>query len=635
MTEAEDRARTDHIRDSVEAWFTGFGYWRDEESRESRRGPPNIYQRRVFEHVRRCMEAGIPCRMVGLKYRRAGSSTCGNATLHHCGMNHEWRMAVIGTDYKASANMLDILSHFAEKDDFPGWKPSITKSGEVTVTPEQWGEGGILERSIATKLEYQHGSSVELYTSKNPESARSAGLNAYLATEVGRWATGGEQDAGDTLTAMRNTLPKKGFHVAFEESTANGAAGAFYETCRGARWPEYATWWKQWETVWPLEESNFGRDLQFVFIFAGWHEDERHVEHNLTPAMEAELRATLDADEKQLIARYGQDGPQGQRLGSEVNATVWQQLAWRRGIIKNVCVKGGKDEFSIEYPASPDEAFKASGSPALDREGLSVIEAMARNKGEPYLARYGTMAQQSNGTVSFDGCEREQCTVYRWEEPIIPLTPKDRGGKYVVSCDPMSGADTVTGGNEKDRHSVFVLRDAYVDHRGEYHAVKVVARLRPPCEWATAVLTRQLHLLSLYYGGATITVEANIGAPILVALEEAGANCYYREIWDDPAQKTVRKLGYMSTEPTKRILLDKLQMYVHQQLLDLRCLHAVGELLTYVIDAKGKAKAGGSNHDDDCVSLSLALVTLPHAHEYPAPRSIRRDDPNVRQWRLG
>ncbi len=244
------------------------------------------------------------------------------------------------------------------------------------------------------------------------------------------------------------------------------------------------------------------------------------------------------------------------------------------------------------------------------------------------------MVEQSNGAATWQGCEREQCKFVRWEEPIAPVTRLDRGGKYVVACDPMSGADVVTGDGEKDRHAVFVLRDAYTDNRGQYFPVKVVARIKPPCEWSTAVLTKELHLLSVYYGGATIIVEANIGAPILVSLEQDySANVYYREIWDDPAQKTVRKLGFMSTEPTKRILLDKLQMYVHQQLLELRCPHAVGEMLTYVINAKGKAAAGGAAHDDDCVGISLGLVALPAAHEYPAPATVRRIDPNEREWR--
>lgn len=1001
------------VRDDPLKWFQGWGWWKDEITKESSRGPANIYQRRVMAHIKWCMERDLPCRIAGLKYRRAGSSTVGNGGgLHFCGMQHKWRMAVIGTDYKAATNMLEMVEHFAKHDDFPGWSPNVTKGGEITITAQQWSKedgNGVLDRSIATRLEYAHGASVELFTAENPESARSAGLNAYLAcvpgdtlvivndgrmrkiedvrpgdrvltdsgaaaivrgiegkpnskgalvritpwlsqsvsftwdhkiptqrgmvqacdvkagdevsmplrdiregltpplvirattrkqgggkprrtagmeipktretgfffgyylaeghakrsagrftevsftrhrsearysdravaavreycegvrtlqregcltdtvhlngagmasivaehfgavdekhipdwvfeagrefcdglldgylsgdgsktlatsahgrfnrvvavtvhgsiatqirdiaaslgfgwgamkrkaagrrhgrncketwrtewngnsarrlaqlvggewvenirrhsgdvprwriaggkvwmkvrkvdvdespkvwdlevdhpdhtfrtawfavgnTEVGRWQNGGEKDAGDTLTAMRNALPKTGFHFAMEESTAKGAQGAFYETCRRARWPDYAQWPEQWKVSWPLDEAQFGKDIQFVFIFAAWFEDDRHWDRKLTPAMETFLRENLDEDEKALIARYGQDGPKGQRLGNEVNATVWEQLAWRRGIIATVCTKGGKDEFAVEYPSSPDEAFRASGDPALDREGLMALEAMARDKSERNQPSYGQLTRQDNGKVSWDGCAASQATVIRWEEPIIPVSMHDRGGKYVIGCDPMSGADNVTGNGEKDRHAVFVVRDAYTDHRGEFHFVKIVARIKPPCEWESAVLTRQMYLLSVYYGGATIVVEANIGAAILTSLEENyRANVYYRQQFDHPSQKTIPKLGWMSSEPTKRILLDTLQRYVREQMFEMLCLHAVGEMLTYVIDAKGKASAAGSAHDDDCVGVALALACIAFAHEYPAPQPVRRDDPNAREWR--
>lgn len=641
MTEEDEEmmALVEEVRDDPLLWFESHGWWKDEISKESSRGPANIYQRRVLAHLRWCMDLDLPCRIAGLKYRRAGSSTIGNAGLHFCGMQHKWRMAVIGTDYKASTNMLEMVEHFAAHDDFPGWSVNVTKGGEITVSAEQWskdGDSGILERSIATRIDYAHGASVELFTAENPKSARSSGLNAFLATEVGHWPNGGEQDAGDTLTAMRNALPKTGFHFSMEESTAKGAAGAFYNTCRSARWPSYATWSKQWETTWPLEESQFGADLQPVFIFAAWWEDDRHWDRKMTPEMEEFLKANLDSDEKQLIARYQQDGPNGPRLGAEVSGTVWQQLAWRRGIIKNVCTKGGKDEFAVEYPSSPDEAFRASGHPALDREGLMVLEAMCRDTGEHARCFYGQLSIQQNGAANWSPCDKDQATIYRWEEPIIPVTQHDRGGKYLVSVDSMSGAEDVTSGNgEKDRHSVTVWRDAYTDHRGAFRPVKMVARIRPPCEWESEVLARQIYALSVYYGGATIAVEASSsGVAILKTLsQDYNANVWQREELDLVTQRTLKKLGWMQSEPARRVLIATLQKYVREQMFECRCPHMVGELLTLIINAKGKAVAGGSNHDDDAIGAGLALELIHAAHEYPSPRPVRRVDRNALEWR--
>ena len=258
------------IREDPKAWFERFGRFSDEQTRMPMGGPPNVLQRRMFEHYRRCSKERKPCRMVVLKYRRAGSSTGSEALVYMHAHNYHARMGIIGTDYKASANMLDMLVFFGKHDDFPGWsgRPHTAEQRKIPwqeffaadiVDYPSWEDR--VDKIIATKIAWSHGSSVELYTATNPESARSAGLNGFHATEVGRWPSGGQCDAVETLTSMRNTLPKAGFHLAIEESTANGAQGAFHDTCRNARWPEYADWPELHRSCWPLAESEYGREL--------------------------------------------------------------------------------------------------------------------------------------------------------------------------------------------------------------------------------------------------------------------------------------------------------------------------------------------------------------------------------------
>ena len=312
------------IRRDPLLWFQGFGRFCDEHTRKPVRGKAEVLQRRMFDHYRRCQAAKIPCRMVVVKYRRAGSSTAASCLSYNHVMNHNARFGVIGFDYKASSNMLEMVKFFGENDDFPGWQADFDETLETV----EWDD--VTTKQIATRLVFSHGSQVDLYTAKNPKSARSAGLQGYHATENAHWPHGGVQDAGETLTAMRNTLPKKGFHFCVEESTAQGAQGAFYETCRTARWPEYAKWADQWKTSWPLTEVEFGKDLQFVFIFAAWFEDTRNF-MPITADQEQKLRTNLDPDEQELIKLYGNEGPTGLRLGEEVACTVWEQLAWRRG----------------------------------------------------------------------------------------------------------------------------------------------------------------------------------------------------------------------------------------------------------------------------------------------------------------
>lgn len=619
------------MRKDPRIWFTGFGRYRDEQTRQPIRGKPNILQRRVFEHYRRCQEEGKPARLCVLKYRRAGSSTAGNALIYLHAQNHNARLGVIGTDYKASDNMLQMVKFYGEHDDFPGWSVAIEEKGRKKIAPEDYYGDSFdvvpfderTNKIIATKLVWKHGSSVELYTAKNPESARSAGLSGYLATEIGRWPIGGAQDGGETVTAMRNTLPKKGFHVAIEESTAKGAQGVFYDTCRTAKWPSYATWWKKWEACWPLQEQEFGADLQFTFIFAAWFEDERHVDP-CPPDLQAKLEASLDADEKQLIALYGEEGPKGLRLGSEVNATVWEQLAWRRSIIANVCTKGGKEEFAIEYPSNPQEAFRASGTSALDQEGVTALELACRKSDPPQYGQFTLV----NSNASWMGTTATEASAWLWEHPI-------EGARYLMTCDPMSGEDMITGNGEKDRHAVFVIRDKFMDTQDRLWPTRVVARIKPPCQWEVKVLTQYMHWMSIYYGNCPIVVEMNnTGSGVIRDLRDThGAHLYVRKQLDTLTQKWVDKLGWQTDAGSRAIAIQELQQYVREQLLDLKCPHAIGEFKTLIIDKKGKAVASGSNHDDDALALAIGLACLNSATVYRTPKVRPPTAPDAHRWK--
>jgi len=603
--EASIGKRLLEVRKDPRLWFQGFGRYRDEISRQPTRGRSNVLQRRMFAHYKECQEKDVPCRMEVLKYRRAGSSTGSSALMYLHSMNYHSRGGVIGTDYKASANMIDMISFFGKHDDFPGWQ-GAPKVAKYEIVP--WEEK--IEKVIATKIEWTHDSSVELYTANNPESARSAGLNSYHATEVGRWQSGGAIDGGETLTAMRNALPKKGFHLAIEESTARGAEGVFYDTVLKARWPD-AEWAKKFAARFPLKKEPFPL-LQFVFIFAAWFEDERHV-IEVTEAEISDIQESLDDDEKELMERFGEEGPKGLRLGEEVDGTVWQQLAWRRMIIATVCTKRGVEEFREEYPATPEEAFQASGSPVFDKIGLAAIgESITERPPE-----YGMLSLQGEDRedyrVQWTRTTEKEAVYHLWERPI-------EGARYIVGVDTMSGAEQITGTGEKDRHSAIVLRGGFVDGRGVYFLPKVVCRLRVPCQYDIGVLSRFVWMQSLLYGNAPIIVEANQGIAVINELKDRyRADLVMREVFDHVSQSIVKRYGFWTTDGSKSILIGELQNYVREQKIEIGCPHLLDELSSYVTTKNGGTQAARGKHDDDVMALALGVYHLSSAKVYRLP----------------
>lgn len=596
------------VRRDPKVWFQGWGHWKDDEkSKTLNRGPANVLQRRIFEHYRRCLEQRKPCRMAVLKYRRAGSSTASTAVLYTNALNFPGvELGVIGTDYGASHNMLNMIKTFGRNDTFPGWDGRALTEAEFEKVP--WEESGVKE--IATKITWPMGSTVKLYTAKSPTSARSAGLSGYLATEVGLWPVDGVTSGAETLTAMRNTLPKKGFHVAIEESTAHGAQGVHYDTCKSARWPEYADWWKQWESDWPGEvgTTQAERDLQFVFIFAAWFEDDRNF-YPLSAEDEKHIRDTIDKEEwyegeQELIDRYGQEGPRGMRLGGEVNATVWEQLNWRRVTIK---ATKGLENFKQEYPSNPLEAFRSTGAPVFCNEGLAALDKGASG----IITEPGYFDEQRGGELLWRRTMEREAIYHLWEPP------KD-GCRYLVVIDPMTGQEIATSGRaERDRHSVQAWRDAYTDVHETFMVPKLVARLKPPNQWDIDPMCDAAARLARFYGDCIVVVEANgPGAAVIKRLRELGCNLYQQQIPDKVKQTLETRLGWMSSDGSRRDAVTHGQKAVREQLVDVPCPHMRAEMKTFIFDKTGKAIGSAGNKDDDVLGFCIAQATMHAATVY-------------------
>ena len=75
-------------------------------------------------------------------------------------------------------------------------------------------------------------------TAERPSSTRSSTLQGLVASEVAFWPSTRAKSAAETLLSLGNSLAKGPGTVAVQESTPNGAYGAFAENWRAARWPE-------------------------------------------------------------------------------------------------------------------------------------------------------------------------------------------------------------------------------------------------------------------------------------------------------------------------------------------------------------------------------------------------------------
>lgn len=609
----------DEIAEDPEIWARLHGHTPDRVTKQPVRLLPSPLQRRLFAHYRRCQmlcidhrridcdcgldKRGVPVRVVMCKVRRGGGSTGAQALLYVHAHNYEARLASIGTTHNVSMNLFEMQRFFDEHDTFEHWQRA-TKVLEIGY------------------MEWPNGSSWEKYTADNPESARSAGLHGYHASECGRWQTGGKQDAWETLKSMLGAVPKRGFTVVVEESTAQGAVGAFYERWASARWPEYADWWKKWETDFPQNIKEIGADMQFVRIFSGWFEDEENAAQTLTDDQIKYLERTLDDKERKLIDRYGCQGPQGLRLGDAVTkATVWHQLAWRRAVIDSE-FDGDVEGFEQEYPSGPLEAFASSGRHTFNVNGVAWLNLVSRQK----TPEYGILTETHDGRIVFQPTDEREAMIHVWERPRA-------GMRYVQAVDTMTGEEQTKGSRSHDYHAAGVLRAAYVDQDGVKHPHRLVASVKPKTFGEVDVLAKQTEMLSRWYGSCMTVPEVNnSGYAYVNEARKLCMNLYERQRIDTYTQETTNIIGWVTDNKTRPAMIATLQALIRKNAnestradgIEVFCKETVRQLSTMIKDSSGKDQAAHGSNDDQVMMLAMAVQCLDGATYYAGERRRRR-----------
>lgn len=610
----------DEVADNIELWARCHGKVRDLVTREPVPFEPRPLQRRVWRHYQHCRDADTPFRAVMCKVRRGGGSTGMEAILYVHAHNYNSRLGAVGTDETVSHNMYDFISTFDQFDDFPGWPKAHKKLDGIGT------------------IDWPNGSTWEKYTAANPEAARSAGLQGYHATEVGRWPEGGAMDAKETLKSMLGAVPKRGFTVAGEESTAQGAAGAFYGRWQSARWPTHEElgcesgdeYWRKWEDETPQNLIDIGASLQFVRIFAAWFEDDEN-RLPVTATDIAYIERNLDEKERALIERYEVTGPHGQLcIGDSVTiATKWEQLAWRRSVIESE-FEGDVEGFEQEYPSSPKEAFASSGRHSFNVKGCAHMMNVAKSS----HAETGVLSEQHDGTVVFTRTDVGEAWLHVWELPKA-------GHRYIDGTDTMSGAEQVEGSAKHDYHASVILRAAFIDDDGIKHPHRTAAAIAPKSVTEPDVLTHQVDLLSRWYGRCLVVPEVNnTGYAFLTNAKRLGMNLFRRERVDRPTSELTEQVGWMTDDKTRPQLISAMQAAIRANAnpdtrgdgLECNSYTLASECATMVRNAKGKDVAAPGAWDDHVMACAMALANISGATYFSGHRRRKRQPGDRKSW---
>ena len=329
----------DLIRIDPEVWFSTFAVIKDKRGKDIK-PKANTLQKRMFAHYRKCQIEGLPCKMIILKPRQKGASTCAQAlTYHHMRKYENLSGSLMGDISGTSDKVFEIYRRYAENDLFP-WDGTGTNLED----------GGNLADLIKLKTRSQYGK--ETAGSKN--AGRSGTIQVGNMTEVAFWPMQGERDPA--LGYLQSLYDGDHVSLVVADSTPNGPNGWFYRT------------WVQ--------------DNEWAKIFAAWFEFEDSVVPFKSEDELQDFKDTMTEDEKSEMERF------------DVN---YEQLNWRSRVLQDKC-NGDISKFRQEYPSDPDECFLMSSRPRFHMANVESMYKACSNQS----SRVGNITVQGdNKNASF------------------------------------------------------------------------------------------------------------------------------------------------------------------------------------------------------------------------------------------
>jgi hypothetical protein len=407
-------------------------------------------------------------------------------------------------------------------------------------------------------------SKITIATAGTSETGRSSTYHNIHVSEVAFFP-----HPEETMLALMQCVPDEPNTFVCLESTANGVGGYFYDMWYAAVngendfTPIFFPW---------FSEPNYS------VPFVSDEEKEQFIDYVNSVRID-ESGKTIHTDEWLLIEQFG---------------VTYEQLNWRKKTIANKC-GGDLDRFHQEYPATPEEAFIASGRPVFNTKSLKEYEIACV---PPILQ--GDMYVKNNEVHIL---ENEKGLLKIWFKP-------EEGKSYCLGADVAEGLET-----------------------GDFSVATVIdSDLNVCAKWRGHIdpdlFGEQIINLAKLYNDAYVAVENNNhGLTTLKAISNLEYwNIFYTKTYDKLNDSITKKMGWSTNRKSKPLAIDKLAEYIREKYLGIWDFDIIDECYSYVIDEKGATNAQEGKHDDCVMSLAIALQAFLEGQSDEYTPEISRDD---------
>lgn len=537
----------------------------------------NRPQRRLVAELESMRRNNLPIRLILLKARQWGGSTCVQIFMswlqivHAKGLNS----LIIAHQISGSEEIKDMFDRMVEH--YGRLDGMDDDDAKPVLTLKRVGRSGATYRLVERECK------ITIGTAERPDSSRGGDYNLVHLSEVGLWKKTKGKSPEDIVRSATSGVLLQPKTMIVLESTANGAGTYFHREYLAAK----------------------AGESQFRALFIPWFEIEEYQLPIADP--EGFARDLLDRRTDPVAKGRGESGEYYWSLW-ERGATL-EAINWYMTERKKFADHGG---MASEYPSDDIEAFVHSG------ERVFAPEAVER-------LRRGVCPPLAVGELSPGFVEDSLGRMEVWRFPEKEERGSFGSDRYLVIVD-------VGGRSSKADWSVI----AVFDRLGADGLPEIVAQWRGHIDHD--LLARKAAYVGRMYGDALLVIESNtletrdrerevdgLQAPFLLReLEEDYPNLYSRMLAGGGARP-----GFHTNVSTKPMVIGTLVKAVREGLYVERDAKAIEELIQYERKPNGSYGAYTGCHDDILMTRAIGLYIHEHEMEPPVARQ-RPMKPNGR-----
>lgn len=539
----------------------------------------------------RCLEgqraAGKPQRALSLKARQVGISTYSQSKLtQRSTLKERYDSLTIAHDRETGAKLYRMAETiYANLPEDPELKPRLGKFRRQR-------EMHFAGEGLWTKGESFPDSRYLVDTAGEFQAGRGGTYRAIHGSEVAFWP-----QIIIKLTALMAAVPMDPETLIVLESTANGM--------------------NEWKDLW--DDAEEGRSDFIPFFWPWWREEE----YAIPFVSDTEREAFQIGDRSN---PYAEEEPQLiEIVESQGFEITLEQLNWRRWAIANIS-GGDLRRFHQEFPATPEEAFIATGQKVFDPYRVAQLvkrvedtDPKAPTTEHPGAEIGDFKAERMGAEINRSGDEIKVPASALWlprERGVVnPTAPfrlwlpegerERRTRQYIAAVDVSGGLTETT--KDTDYHAIQVI-----DHKTREQVAEYRSRIEPE-QLAPICL-----LVALWFNEAWLAIErtGGWGVPLLRILyfDYHYPFIYRAKRTAQTSEKTEARLGWDTNQKTKPEMVSGMAGLLQEGIDGIKSRALAAEVRTLTRTEKGTVEAEPGKFDD---LISAYMIAQQVARELP------------------